>query len=90
VASVLASFLARTAPPGASFGPGARDTTRVAAGDPPLWTEIFLMNRDELLPALRSLEAPLGELERALELGDAPALSAWLGSAAAWRRRLDP
>ena len=90
VASLLASFLARAAPPGASFGPGARDTTRVAASDPALWAEIFLMNRDELLPALRSLETPLGELERALELGDAPALTAWLGGAAAWRRRLDP
>ncbi len=89
VASLLASYLAQAAPPGATFGSGARDTTRVAASDAALWTEIFLMNRDELLPALRSLEAPLGELERALETGDAGALTTWLARAAAWRRRLE-
>ncbi|HYT04917.1 MAG TPA: prephenate dehydrogenase/arogenate dehydrogenase family protein [Gemmatimonadales bacterium] len=89
VASLLAGHLAQAAPPGATFGPGARDTTRVAASEPALWTEIFLMNRDELLPALRSLEGPLGELERALETGDAAALTAWLARATEWRRRLD-
>jgi len=89
VASLLAAYLARAAPPGATFGPGARDTTRVAASEPALWTEIFLMNRDELLPALRSLEEPLGDLERALEAGDAARLAGWLAGAAEWRRRLD-
>lgn len=89
VASLLASYLARAVPPGATLGSGARDTTRVAASEPALWTEIFLMNRDELLPALRSLEEPLGELERALEAGDVSGLRACLTRAAEWRRRLD-
>jgi prephenate dehydrogenase len=89
VGSLLAAFLARAAPPGATIGPGARDTTRLAASEPALWTEILLLNRDELLPALRSLEAPLGEVERALETGDAAALKAWLARAAEWRRRVD-
>lgn len=89
VASLLAAYLAQAAPAGATFGPGARDTTRVAASEPALWTEIFLMNRDELLPALRSLEEPLGDLERALEAGDAARLTGWLARAAEWRRRLD-
>ncbi|MBI1967557.1 MAG: prephenate dehydrogenase/arogenate dehydrogenase family protein [Gemmatimonadetes bacterium] len=89
IASLLGNFLARHAPPGASFGSGARDATRLAASDSALWTEILLMNRDEILPALRSLEEPLGTLERALETGDAGALSAWLGRASAWRRGLD-
>ena len=89
VASLLAQYLARSAPAGATFGPGARDTTRLAASQPALWTEVFLMNRDELLPALRSLEEPLGELERALEAGDAVGLTAWLRRSAEWRRRLD-
>ncbi len=89
VGSLLAAFLARAAPPGATIGPGARDTTRLAASEPALWTEILLLNRDELLPALRSLEAPLGEVERALETGDAAALTAWLARAAEWRRRVD-
>jgi prephenate dehydrogenase len=90
VASLLAHFLARHTPPGASLGPGALDTTRLAASDPALWTEILLMNRDEVLPALRALEEPLGAVERALEAGDGEALTAWLSRAADWRRRVDP
>jgi len=88
VASLLGDFLARHAPPGSSFGPGAADTTRLAASEPALWTEILLMNRDEILPALRKLEDSLGTVERALEVGDAAALTDWLTRAATWRRRL--
>jgi len=47
------------------------------------------MNRDEILPVLRALEEPLGELERALETGNAPALTAWLSRAARWRRQAE-
>jgi prephenate dehydrogenase len=90
IASLLGVFLARHAPPGASIGPGARDTTRLAAGTPALWSEILLLNRDELLPVLRGLEEPLGELERALETGDAHTLTAWLDRGRVWRRGLDP
>jgi len=88
VASLLGDFLARHAPPGSTFGPGAADTTRLAASEPALWTEILLMNRDEILPALRALEESLGTVERALEVGDAAALTAWLTRAASWRRRI--
>src|SRR5205807_4993411 len=88
VASLLGGFLAARTPPGATPGPGARDTTRLAASNPALWTEILLMNRDLVLPALRALEEPLGEVERALEAGDAEAVSAWLTRAAAWRTGL--
>src|SRR5207247_8592712 len=69
VASLLAQYLARSAPAGATFGPGARDTTRLAASQPALWTEGLLMNRDDVPPALRSLEEPLGDPERALAAG---------------------
>jgi len=90
VASLLGDFLARHAPPGSTFGSGAIDTTRLAASEPRLWSEILLMNRDELLVALRALEESLGAVERALETGDAPALIAWLTRAADWRRGLAP
>jgi prephenate dehydrogenase len=90
VASLLGDFLARHAPRGSSFGPGALDTTRLAASDAELWTEILLMNRDQILPALRALEESLGTVERALEVGDAAALTAWLTRAAEWRRRIAP
>jgi prephenate dehydrogenase len=90
VASLLGDYLARHAPRGSSFGPGAMDTTRLAASDAELWTEILLMNRDEILPALRALEESLGTVERALEVGDAATLSAWLKRAAEWRQRIAP
>ena len=90
VASLLGDFLARHAPPGSTFGSGAIDTTRLAASEPQLWTEILLMNRDELLVALRALEESLGSVERALETGDARALLAWLTRAADWRRGVGP
>ena len=90
VASLLGDFLCQHAPSGATFGTGAADTTRLAASEPRLWTEILLMNRDEVLPALRALEGSLGTVERALETGDAPALTAWLTRAADWRRRIAP
>ena len=86
VASLLGQYLSRHVPPGAALGPGARDTSRLAASEPRLWTETLLLNRDEVLPALRSLEEPLGELERALEAGDANAVRSWLAGASEWRR----
>ena len=90
VASLLAAALAARIPPGASLGPGARDATRLAASDPALWTEIFLMNRDVLLPELRTLREPLHELERALEAGDAAAVTRWLEAGSRWRRGVEP
>jgi len=89
VSSLLGLYLARHLPSGASLGPGARDTTRLAGSEPGLWTEILLLNRDAVLPALRALEEPLGELERALESGDRDTLKAWLTRASEWRRGLD-
>lgn len=89
VSSLLGLYLSRHVPSGASLGPGARDTTRLAASEPSLWTEILLLNRDALLPALRALEEPLGELERALESGDRETVRAWLARASEWRRGLD-
>ena len=89
VSSLLGLFLSRHLPAGASLGPGARDTTRLAASEPSLWTEILLLNRDALLPALRALEEPLGELERALEAGDRESVRSWLSAASQWRRGLD-
>jgi prephenate dehydrogenase len=89
VSSLLGLYLSRHLPAGASLGPGARDTTRLAGSEPGLWTEILLLNRDAVLPALRALEEPLGELERALESGDRDAVKRWLGRGSEWRRGLD-
>ncbi len=49
---------------------GFRDTTRVAAGDPSIWTGIFTQNRGAVLHALEALDVRLGAFRAALEAGD--------------------
>lgn len=52
-------------------GPGFRDTTRVAAGDAAMWTEILLENRAALVPLLEGLRDQLGTtLEMLRQLDD--------------------
>jgi cyclohexadieny/prephenate dehydrogenase len=53
---------------------GFRSTTRVAAGDPGLWSAIFEQNRPALLAALVSLTDRLQHFQRALETRDRAAL----------------
>jgi prephenate dehydrogenase len=57
---------------------GFRDTTRIAAGDPDMWTEIFLTNRDALSAGVAAFQDALGELQRTIAAGDAGALRAAL------------
>lgn len=54
---------------------GFRDTTRVAAGDPSIWTGIFAQNRQAVLEALSRLGARLGQFEAALRAGDAATIN---------------
>jgi prephenate dehydrogenase len=49
---------------------GYRDTTRIAAGDPTLWTGIFLQNREAVLAALDQLSSQLDSLRSVLAAGD--------------------
>ncbi len=55
-------------------GTGLLDTTRIAAGDPELWKQIFLQNRRNLLAALQAYEEQLAAFRAALRDGDAQAL----------------
>ena len=66
---------------------GFTDTTRIASGDPALWVDICLANRDALLPALRGMQGRLGEFVGALESGDAAGLSRFLTAAQERRDR---
>ena len=43
---------------------GWQDTTRIAAGDPALWRQIMLANRDNLLAALDQFDEPAGRVAR--------------------------
>lgn len=67
-------------------GPGFRDTTRVAAGDPVLWTEILMTNRAETLAALRDLQGLAGEAIEWLERRDEAGLHGFLQRAAGRRK----
>ncbi len=60
---------------------GFRDTTRVAAGDPSLWTAIFEHNRDGLLEALALLSRRLGQFELALQSRDGSVVKSLLSQA---------
>ena len=57
---------------------GFRDTTRIAAGDPALWTAILLQNRAAILAALNSFGGALAQFREALERGDRAAIDALL------------
>jgi prephenate dehydrogenase len=60
---------------------GWQDTTRIAAGDPMLWRQIMLANRDNLLESLDRLTGQLAEWRAAIERNDAAALERLLAEA---------
>jgi prephenate dehydrogenase len=74
---LLASALAGVLPPELHelTASGFRDTTRVAAGDPALWTGIFDQNRMAVLDALGLLQDQLIDFKRALMVGDTAAVN---------------
>jgi prephenate dehydrogenase len=55
-------------------GPGFRDTTRIAAGSPQVWREIFRENRHALGEAIGTFRKALDDLERLIENGEEEAL----------------
>lgn len=69
-------------------GNGFRDTTRVAAGDPDLWTGILSGNRAEVLSAVRDASDTLREFLEILEGLDEEALRRFLLEAKSLRDRL--
>ena len=67
-------------------GTGFRDFTRIAAGSPEMWRDIFLSNRVALRAELAAVRAVLDQAERAMSDGDGDALQALLARAAQARR----
>jgi len=53
---------------------GFRDFTRIAASDPIMWRDIFLNNREAVLEMVGRLWEDLALLQRAIRMGDGPAL----------------
>ena len=80
-------------PRGAEFlslgGPGFRDFTRIAAGEPPVWRDILLANREEVLAQSRLMRDSLARFEQRMQAGDAAGLEELIREVsavrAAWR-----
>jgi prephenate dehydrogenase len=62
-------------------GGGLRDTTRVASGNPVMWAEILLENRDELLRVVREAQREMETISHLLEAADSAAVEGWLAEA---------
>jgi prephenate dehydrogenase len=62
-------------------GPGFRDVTRIASGDPGLWAAIFSANREPVLSAVNAFRNKLAEFYGLLDAGDGAGLVRWLAEA---------
>ena len=83
IASLLAEVTPREDLP--LTATGWQDTTRIAAGDAELWTQILLDNRRNVLNSLARFEKTMQAARRAIERGDAKTLRRLLTEAKAIR-----
>jgi prephenate dehydrogenase len=67
---------------------GFKDTTRIAAGSPGLWTGILLDNADSVAKGLDDLRDMIGRVSSAVRGRDPETLNAWLTGAAEVRAGL--
>ena len=78
---VVASAMVESAgdPEITSFGGGSfEDLTRIAMINAPLWTELFLANREKLVNHIENFEAQLDTLKKLIETQDANGLQSLL------------
>ena len=68
-------------------GPGFADTTRIASGDPAMWTDILRTNRPAMIRAVDQLIRELSTLRRRLDRDDADAICRWLAASKQSRDR---
>jgi prephenate dehydrogenase len=61
-------------------GPGFADVTRVASGDPCMWTDILRSNRHSMRRSVNRLIRQLEQLRTWLDADDAAALLKWLAA----------
>ncbi len=62
-------------------GPGFRDFTRIAAGDPTIWRDILMANREEVLDQSQRFRKALDAIESVLRSADAQALETLIRTA---------
>jgi prephenate dehydrogenase len=69
-------------------GPSFRDATRVAGANAAIWPDIYLSNRDTLVPLIDEATARLAHVRDALTRGDRAAIERWNDGARADRDAL--
>ncbi|MBU1487024.1 prephenate dehydrogenase [bacterium] len=65
---------------------GFKDTTRIAASDPRLWSDIFLSNKEMVLSALKEYKEILSQWEELIREEDQEGIRLKFGQAASWWR----
>lgn len=88
MAAVTADISLSDADLGQIAGGGLRDTSRVAGGDPHMWTEIMMENRVALIESLKEGRNGLESLIRCLEGEDSTELCRFLTHAKSLRDQL--
>lgn len=86
VAAALASLLSASEAEFAATG--FRDTTRIAGGDPELWSAIFAANREHLVQQLDRFQQQVADLRTVIAAGDVDRVTALLREAQRRREAL--
>jgi prephenate dehydrogenase len=90
-ANVLVGEAARALGDGGEMpatGPSFRDATRVAGASSTIWPDIYLSNRDALVPLIDAARERLGEVREALASADRVAIERWNDAARGHRDAL--
>jgi prephenate dehydrogenase len=66
-------------------GRGLLDATRIASGNPVMWRDILVSNRDEIVAGLDQMQEILGTIRRLLAESKDDEAQAWMQEAAARR-----
>ncbi len=69
-------------------GKGFLDSTRIAAGDPELWRDILMDNRQNVIAAIVKLTKELSQLSELLRADDPDAVQKWLADHAETRSKI--
>ncbi len=69
-------------------GGGLRDTTRIAASSPEMWRDIFLWNRENLIPMIEALEQQLVRMKTYIKERDGSGIEHEIAKARDARHRL--
>jgi prephenate dehydrogenase len=90
-ANVLVAAAARALGDGEDVpatGPSFRDATRVAGASSTIWPDIYLSNRDALVPLIGEAQQRLAEVREALTRGDRAEIERWNDAARVDREAL--